>query len=169
MAKQSDVGTINFADGTMQKTSATLSPAAHGYVSASAASAAITAETYLNVLANATVDDAGNTDTSYFTVDNTNKRVIYIGEEDIRLLINITFSFTSSKNGAIARFKIYKNGVALDSSHIDRYVSTGAQVGAGSLQTLLSLSQNDYIEMWGTLSASTSDTITVTRATVIIR
>jgi hypothetical protein len=137
------------------------------YVSSSSASNAITATVYLNVLANATIADAGDTG-SNFTVDNTNKRVTYTGTATRKMHVIISFSMTSSQSTEICRFRLAKNGTTIAATEIERKIGTGSDVGAAAVSGIVSMATNDYIEMFGTLDTSTSDTITVEAANISI-
>ena len=129
------------------------------YLTATGASAGITANTYTNLLTGATIADAGIT--SGFTVDNTNKRLIYTGASTFDFIVIGAVSMTSSRSNVELDLKIYKNGSAVDNSLIRRKIGTGSDVGALTIQGVVALATNDYIELWGTLDAGTSDTVTI--------
>jgi hypothetical protein len=136
------------------------------YVSAAAASAAITSGVYLNALANATIASGGFG--SNFTVDDTNKRLTYTGAATKEFLVTGTLSFISSVSTEVARFRFAKGGVTDAQTEISRKIGTGSDVGALALQGVFSLATNEYIELWATLDTSIVETITVNEATLTI-
>lgn len=138
------------------------------YVSSAVASAAITATTYLNVLANATIATAGQTG-SEWTVDDTNKRLTYTGTATRKFIATLSVSMITSRSNTVASFRLAENGTTAAATQVDRKIGTGADVGALVCQGTFSLATNDYIELWGTLAASTSDTITVNYCNISIR
>ena len=137
------------------------------YVSSASASNAITATAYLNVLANATITDAGQTG-SEWTVDNTSKRLTYTGTATRKFFAIFSIGMISSQSNQIARFRIAKNGTTAAATEIPRKLGTGADVGALACQGTFSLATNDYIELHATLDASSSDTITVNNTNMSI-
>jgi len=154
------------AGGSFVVTS-TASDLADATVTSSAASAAITAATYLNLLANATIANAGLT-TSGFTVDNTNKRVTYSGVATATFRVSVSASLISSKSTEVARLRLAKNGTTDADTEVARKLGTGADVVDIHVQGTFSLARNDYIELFGTLDASTSDTITIQKCNISI-
>jgi hypothetical protein len=130
------------------------------YVSAASASANITQTVYLNVLANATVADAGAS--SDFTIDNTNKRMTYTGTNTVLFHVTGAFSFISSESTVVARFRLAKNGSTIAATEVSRKIGTGSDEGACAVNGIISLATNDYVELWATLDTVTApDTITV--------
>jgi hypothetical protein len=139
-----------------------------GYVSAAAASAAITSTTYLNALANATLADSG-VGSGNFTVDDTNKRITYTGATTKEFRALATLSFSTTANGQVASFRWAKNGTTDAQTEVDqKLTAAGTDVQALSLQGIFSLATNDYLELWGTLDVSAADTITVNFATMTV-
>jgi hypothetical protein len=139
---------------------------AQAYVATPAASAAITATTYLNVLSNATIaDSAAGSD---FTVDLANRRITYTGAATKDFVASCTLTFVSSISNEVARFRLAENGTTNAETEIARKLGTGADVGTAYLQGVFTLATNDYIELWATLDASAADTITVENMTFIV-
>ena len=153
------VGAYPPASFTQAAAIVTSNPHAEAYVSAAGASAAITAATYVNVLANATITDTGLT--SIFTIDNTNKRLTYIGTPTEVFSVNVHLSMVSTKSNEIVRFRLAKNGVTDAKTEMARKLGTGSDEGMGGVAGAFSLATNDYIEVHATLDASTADTITI--------
>ena len=137
------------------------------YISSAAASAAVTQTVYLNVLANATIADAGFTSAN-FTVDDTNKRWTYTGTETRIFKVTGSFSMTSSQSNEILRFRLAENGTTAADTEIARMLGTGTDLGAAAIQGIFELATDDYIELWATLDASSSDTITVNNLNITI-
>ena len=132
---------------------------AQAYVSSASASASITSGTYVNVLANSTIADEGGTGADW-TIDDTNKRITYIGTNNVNVYVTCSVSMTSSTSNQVASFRVAKNGTTVAASQIDRKIGTGSDVGALSITHIFEdLSTNDYIELWATLDTS-SQTIT---------
>lgn len=77
-----------------------------------------------------------------------NNRLTYSGTQTIVASVSVTLSMTSAGNGKKISFSIAKNGTPIASSEIDRYVGTGADIGAAALQTLVELEATDYVELW---------------------
>lgn len=103
--------------------------------------------------------------TSKFT--NTDNRATYIGAITRPFFITATLSVTSGNNNQIGLY-IAKNGTVLTESEI--YITTNASGRAenGTVQTLATLTENDYIEIFVENDSSTTD-ITVTDLNVIIQ
>jgi hypothetical protein len=66
---------------------------------------------------------------------------------------------TSDTNNVIVSIFLAKNGVIDNASRIDRFIGTGADVGAGAVAGLLLLEPNDTIDLY--FSADTDCDIVV--------
>lgn len=95
--------------------------------------------------------------TDGFTATNTpNARVIYSNGVDINSQIIITMSNKqASGSGKDIEWLIYKNGVAVPGAHTIRSISSG-DWGSIGITGYVSLSTNDYIEIYSKASASTT-------------
>lgn len=138
------------------------------YVSTAAASNGITATTFRNVLENATLSDAGLTDSDW-TVDDTGKQFTYTGSETRTFMVTICLSMTCSRSTVVSSFAIAKNTTVQASTTINRKIGTGSDEGAMALQGIVSLATNDDVQLYGTLAVSSSDTLTVETATIMIQ
>jgi len=84
----------------------------------------------------------------------TNNRLKYLGKETKVFNVSISCSITAAANNKIYSLYIYKyddsaaSGAIVSSTQIQRKVTTGADVGALSLDSLIDLDENDYIEVW---------------------
>lgn len=133
---------------------------------------------YMN--GNATVTDIVTTDvavkiagtttsgsiTQKFT--NTNNRATYTGALSKTFLVSAVSSVTSVSSNDQIGYYVAKNGIVVSASEI--YVTTNANSRAESvsIQGVVELTTNDYIEIWIENKTDTSD-VTVTELNVIIR
>lgn len=108
----------------------------------------------------------GGSITQKFT--NTNNRATYTGALNKTFLVGAVASVTSASTNDQIGFYVAKNGVVITDSEI--YVTTNASSRAESvsIQGVVELSTNDYIEIWVENKTDTSD-VTVTNLNVIIR
>ncbi len=132
------------------------------YVSSAAATGNITATTYL-ILGGTTTAFALN----HFTHASPN-RLTYTGASTKVFDLICSISFTSSQSNEIARFRVAKNGTADATSEVARKLGTGSDIGALALVHEISLATNDYLEIFATLDASTTDTITADKMVCLI-
>lgn len=139
---------------------------AAGYVTAPVASGPITAGVFINLLTNATVA-SGPAAPVDFTVDVTNRRLVYTGTATKTFAVSIAISMSSSRSNVISTLQIAKNGTPEPATTVVRKIATGGDVGALSVNGIFSLATNDYIEIFGTLDTSASDTITLNAASII--
>lgn len=61
---------------------------------------------------------------------------------------NVSISVTASVNNILVSFYTAKNGTPLVCSKIDRFIATGADVGAVALSCTLELANNEYFEIF---------------------
>lgn len=132
---------------------------------------------YMNGNATATTVSATNTEykvagtttsgslTSKFT--NTDNRATYTGSIERIFTVTATLSVTSGNNNQIGMY-VAKNGTVITES--ETYITTNGsgRAEAATIQALVTLSTNDYIEIWVENSTSTTD-ITVTNLNVLIQ
>lgn len=133
---------------------------------------------YMN--GNATVTDivtqdvavkiAGTTTSGSITqkFTNTNNKATYTGALNKTFLVSVVASVTSVSANDQIGFYVAKNGTVVAESEI--YVTTNANSRAESvsLQGVVELTTNDYVEIWIENKTDTSD-VTVTELNVIIR
>ena len=89
-----------------------------------------------------------------------NNRLTYTGTSDkyFRVVVN-PLSMISAGNNVIVACKIAKNGTVIGHP-MTRKIGTGADVGAGTVSFDVSLSTNDYVELFVTNETSTA-TVTI--------
>ena len=75
-------------------------------------------------------------------------RLTYGGRYRKIFRVTSNFSVTAAGNNKKLGFNIAKNTTLLTQSHIDRYVSTGADEGAVAISALTWMENGDYIELW---------------------
>jgi len=86
-----------------------------------------------------------------FTTDNLG-RLTYTGATTYDFLIICSLSYTTAQQNAIGSFYIAKNGTILTETRVQRK-SPRNDVGAILISSTVSLAQNDYIEIFGTMSS----------------
>jgi hypothetical protein len=139
---------------------------AAGYITGPVASDAITAGVYINLLTNTTVTgDAASAD---WDLDVANSRWIYTGTDTKLFVATGSISAGSTKALSVLSFKVAKNGTPEDSTLVSRKLGNASDIGAMPIAGLFSMATNDYLELHGTLSASSSDTVTVDSMTAIL-
>ena len=97
----------------------------------------------------------------------TDNRATYVGAIQRDFKVTSVLSVTSTSSNDQIGFYIAKNGVVIDESEL--YVTTNNNNRAESIciQTITSLNQNDYIEIWAE-NRTDSSNITVTFMNVVI-
>lgn len=90
-----------------------------------------------------------------FTMPSDN-RLTYTGTPDIHVHIACSISITAGAASQEVAFRMAKNGTTLAHSEISLVHGTGADVGSTALHSDVSLSTNDYLELWVTNSTSTA-------------
>lgn len=93
-------------------------------------------------------------------------RLTYTGSATKTFSVSVVYSVTAAGNNKLSSFRIAKNGTTLAKSEIDRFISTGADVGAGGLQVLVELTANSFVEVYLTNKTDTVG-ISVEKANVI--
>ncbi|MFC1653483.1 hypothetical protein ACFL1M_01400 [Patescibacteria group bacterium] len=103
------------------------------------------------------VKAAGTSDSIFLNnwdTNSTNNRLRYIGAEDVHAHIAVTVSMTAVANNETIGLRVVKNGNASEkaaiASTVERFVSTGADIGSTALHADFNMSTNDYIELWVT-------------------
>ena len=77
-----------------------------------------------------------------------NNRLRYDGVADRVVHVAVTVSMSAAGNNELFRGAIAKNGTVLTESEVDRWISTGTDIGSTALHAFTTVSTNDYIEMW---------------------
>lgn len=156
-------------DGLLIKDGNISTSICHAYVSASASSDGYTAGTYVNVLSNATLADAGQT-SSDFTIGAATGLLTYTGTGTRLFLVTICFSMEADTEADPAHFRIAENGTTIASTQINRDIANTSDIGAAAIQGIVELETNDTISLWGTQTLiGGTDTMTITCANIIIK
>ena len=109
---------------------------------------------------NTPVKALGTTTSSAITqkFTNTNNRATYVGSITRIFKVTACASCTSGNNNIVG-FYIAKNGVVSTDSEIYTTTSGTGKSENVSIQTLISLSENDYIEIWVENNSSTTNVL----------
>jgi len=95
-------------------------------------------------------------------------RLVYNGAITRTFEIIATVSVSSS-GATESKMHLYKNGTTLIAgSTIDRTIGAGSDVGAVAITALVSLDEDDFIELWCE-SDNSADDITIEAGTVLIK
>lgn len=78
---------------------------------------------------------------------NTNGQLRYIGVPDRVVDILGSFSIIGASNNQVLHFVLAKNGTPISAGEIKRKIGAGADVGAGMVHGLTSVSTNDYLTL----------------------
>jgi len=111
---------------------------------------------------------AGSTTSSSITqkFTNTDNRATYIGALTGNFKINAVMSFNSGTNDQVSIY-IAKNGTALSESEVVATANSGGRAESAFTQVVVSLAQNDYIEVFVQNNSSTTN-ITVSELNVSV-
>ena len=82
----------------------------------------------------------------------------YTGVATRGFFVMATFDMTAAGNNKLLEFQLEKNGTATGPA-IQRFVSTGTDVGAAAILTYVSLTTNDTIEL---VATNVTDTVNLT-------
>ena len=118
----------------------------HGSLSRNAAAdtTIVTPGTYVKAAGTTT---AGHLDDMTMPVDN---RLTFIGVSPRHFHIMACISMTVAGVNKLVGIKIAVNGAVIDGSVVRRFVSTGVDIGAATVQADVTLNENDYVELWVT-------------------
>jgi len=96
-----------------------------------------------------------------FTHDSANGRLVYTGEEDITVLVNMSITaYMNAVGGSyLCAFSIFQDGAKITKAEFsDAFTGTGvAQFRNNSLTCILTMSQNSYIELYAANDTDTTD------------
>lgn len=143
-----DVGGIDnwYADGyftNLYVGGVPLSTPAYGeiYITIPIATECTLADTYYLVAGTTTSDELKD-----FTASN--ERLIYTGVGSRVVLVVAAISVSSDTVNTVLGTKVYINGGAHEASFIQRKIATAGDVGAFAIATLVTLTTNDYVEIY---------------------
>lgn len=111
------------------------------YITTSIATTCPLADTYYKVSGTTTADEIQG-----FT--HSNGRLTYTGTGTRIFLVSVAISVSSDTNNVVLSTQVYINGVAHTASLIQRKIATAGDVGAQAIVTLLTLTTDDYIEIY---------------------
>jgi hypothetical protein len=80
-----------------------------------------------------------------------------------------TVSFTLDANGQVIEFKLYKEGVGQDNCAVSRYIATGADQGAVSINCIVSAIAADSFDLRVANTTSAGDTISIQHLNINLR
>ena len=111
--------------------------------------------TFTKVLGATSTANLGNTK---FTHTSPNK-LTYIGTRTMTFHTGASFSFAQVGGGAVDwTFQLYKNSIAIPGSRARRQ-TTNNSYGSTAIHSFITLSTNDYVELWVSGNGSTNDII----------
>lgn len=93
-------------------------------------------------------------------------RITYTGTTTRTFFVTASASVVSSANNILISTRIAKNGTTIAASEMQFYKTTAADTKIVSSQTIVSLAQNDYLEMYITCD-SAGATVTANTGTLI--
>ena len=93
---------------------------------------------------------------SYLMTPDASGRITYNGASDRHFHIVASVSMTCAGVNQLLGFRIAKNGTTIAASQLRRQVGTGADIGSTALHADVTLSQNDYLELFLTNYTSTN-------------
>jgi hypothetical protein len=135
---------------------------AAAYISASTATDPADNSTWIQVAGTWTLSD-----NSASWSMGTNGQFQYDGAADREVNVQVAFSMTAEGNLKQTQFGIAKNGTIITPSIIQRYVSTGADVGAAAVVAHTDISNGEYLTFVGRNITDTTD-FTATLASILI-
>lgn len=155
------------SEGDLRNVVESIVPAMGGlYISGSSATTVSDTTSYFKVAGTTTSRTLHN-----FTMD-TDGRLTYSGTPDIHVDCTATISMTAAQNNENIHFRVGLNGDATTAdaiaSETERYVSTGADVGAASVHYDSQMSNGDYLELFVRNETSATN-VTVTRLKLFVR
>lgn len=95
-----------------------------------------------------------------------NNRLRYTGTKTRFFNVINTFSMLGANNKLMA-FHIYKNGVRVPTIYVENKLLNAGDVGAATIMGTISLSTNDYVELWAENKSGTND-VTINAMNFII-
>jgi hypothetical protein len=135
---------------------------AAAYISDSSATSPSDTATWVTVAGGWTLEDS----TSNWSMG-TNGQFQWDGAADRQANVSVALSMTTENNNQQTQFAIGVNGTATTSTIIQRYVNTGADVGAAAVVGHVDVSNGDYISLMCRNITSATD-ITVLLASLTI-
>lgn len=126
------------------------------YLSSSSATTCVLAATYYVVAGTYAAGEL------YDFNHDANGRLEFEGPGKRRFHVTCSFSFEANK-ADVYNFRLAVNGVTEAKTEVDRNIAVGGvnTVGAAAIQGLLTLSRDDYIELWVATTAQTDAAVTV--------
>ncbi len=77
-----------------------------------------------------------------------NNRLQYDGTADRVVHLACSVSMTAAANNKLTRLRVAVNDTTNAESEVQRFVTTGADVGSTALHSFFKVSAGDYVELW---------------------
>lgn len=101
------------------------------------------------------IEGSSNTDKNLLV---TNGVITYVGEYTKDFELTASFDMVCSGIGKKLKFQFFRNGIGVNVP-VERYVSTGIDIGAAALCSTIQLKSKDIIEFKAACTNSTTDLI----------
>jgi len=146
-----------------QDSTATYTPRNYAelHITATATTVITVAGTYVKMAGTTTVDSALNFSASG------NNRLVCDSLVTSNYLITLSCAVQSTSNNHTLAMRIYKNGVAETSSTMSQRAETANTPCGINLNQIISLTTNDYVEIWLT-NITTNNNLTAINATLTL-
>lgn len=120
------------------------------YVSAEAATSIAVAGTYVKAAGTTLAITLNDFDMP------ASNRLRYIGAGTLLCVVEASVSMKAGANNIESAWRFAKNGTTIEHSQVDRRVGVGADIGALVVVGEVTLTTNDYVELWVTNETSTA-------------
>lgn len=120
---------------------------------------------------NVPIKAAGTTtaiDTTNFSINLLSNRLKYTGTKPRIFTATFTGSTTGESNTKLITMSIAKNGTVITSSKVSRTIATAANYTEISLQAVVSLTTNDYVEVFITNETDATD-VTIQQGVLTVK
>jgi hypothetical protein len=77
-----------------------------------------------------------------------NNRLKYVAQATSHFVVTVALSMTAAGNNQLTTLSVAKNGTNIASSEVQRFIGTGADLGAAAVATIVELAQDDYLELF---------------------
>jgi len=131
------------------------------YISAVVGTTITTAATYYKIAGTTTEKCVNN-----FT--HSSNKVIYTGDDEYIFTFVASGSFISDTNNVVVTFAPAVNGTVLPTESIDHKIGTGADVVACTVSGRITLTKDDYFEMFVTCDTDAT-VVTLNKMTVLLK
>ncbi|MEI6462474.1 MAG: hypothetical protein WCO33_02280 [bacterium] len=149
----SEAGTLKTKDSAGKVTALGMAPMGEQYMTGNATATTIAvAGTLVKVAGTTTLNGLSN----QFDMP-LNNRLRYTGTKTkvFHIAADLTYKTSAGTNQTLT-FQLYKNGVALSGALLKNTLASTSITGTGTLHVFVSMTQNDYLEVWVTNGTSTN-------------